>query len=224
MKTFVGLWLALLPLAALAQNTQDPMAKKLLDQVSAKYKSISSYSADYVFELRNNQTKEVDRMEGQVAVKGSMYKMLAAGQEVYNNGQSVWTVLKDPDYCEVTVNDPDPDDPFNPSNILDLYKKDFKYYLAKNQEEIDGKKYDVVDLSPMNPRNDQYGFFKARLFIDPETKLLKRWIFFEKGNISRTTITINNFKTGTHDSNAAFSLNEKDKAYSDCEFINLKLD
>lgn len=224
MRSLIALWMLFIPMVSLAQQTKDPMAKALLDKVSNKYKGISSYSADFVYELRNNQTKESDEMKGKVAVNGDKYQMTAIGQEVYNDGKTICTVIKESGYCEVTINDPDPDDPFSPSNALNLYKNEFKYFLEKEQVTIDGKSHDVVELSPMNPNSDKYGFFKAKLYIDTQTKLLKRWVFFEKGNISRTTITIKNFKMGTHDNASVFTFDHKGYCKKNgCECIDLRL-
>ena len=97
------------------------------------------------------------------------------GQEVINDGTTQWTYLEEANEVNIDNYDPEEGD-ISPTQIYNAYQRGFKYVYVED-ETIDGKAYQVIDLIPENTDNQ---FFKIRLHISQDDKVLKRWKIFEK--------------------------------------------
>jgi len=168
---------ALLLLAAVSFGQQDAKAKKILDQMSARYRQISAYSIEFTNSLVNEAEGVKKSFSASLTVKGNKHIMKTKDQVVYNDGKTVWTYL--PEINEVTIDqyDPDDDDGFTPSSISEEYKKGYRY-LWIGQDSDGGVRCDLVDLIPNDIENNQ--FFKIRMMISSEDQTLKKWIMYEK--------------------------------------------
>ena len=71
----------------------DAKAKEILDGMSAKYKSIHSFKAGLSHTLVNETDQLNEEFTGEIVVKGDMYKLTLSGQEITNNGTTIWTYL-----------------------------------------------------------------------------------------------------------------------------------
>lgn len=194
---FVALVLAMSNIV-LAQ--QDPKAKEILDAMSDKYKSISSFQADLSYSM-TNKTEEIDESyEGKIAVKGDMYRLVMQDQEIYNDGTTIWTYLPNLNVPEVTIDNNNPDGgDITPSSIFNIYQEGYKY-LYLNSTNIDGKSYDIVDLVP-NDKDAQY--FKVRIEIGTKDRLLRTFTLFDREG-SEYTYLITNFKSDVNLSDTYF--------------------
>jgi outer membrane lipoprotein carrier protein len=201
-------------MGASAMAQYDPNALKVLDGMSAKYKTIPSYSADITSSLINETDGINENFSGKISVKGEMYKLELDEQIVINNGTTVWTYL--PDVNEVNIDNYEPDeDEISPSKIYDAYKKGYKYVLT-GEENVDGILCSVVDLIP-NQKDAQ--FFKIKLFISKNDSSLKTWTMFDKsGNKYKYSIT--NFKSKINVTDKEFSFDNS--KYPDVEVIDLR--
>ncbi len=166
---------------AVAQN--DPKAKTILDQMSAKYRDIPAFSATFTQTLENKNENINDSFTGAITVMGDKFKADVAGQLIVNNSQTVWTYLKDVN--EVTISNYDPEaGEMNPSKIYDAYKSGYKYLYMAGEG---AAKFHVIDLVPTNKDEN---FYKIRLQIDKQDKLLKSWSVFDRaGNIFNYAVT-----------------------------------
>lgn len=159
--------------ASMAQY--DQKALDILDAMSAKYKKIPSYSAQFSSSLINETDGINEEFKGKIVVKGEKYLLEMEEQIVINNGVTVWTYL--PDANEVNIDNYDPDeDEITPSKIYDAYKNGYKYILL-GSEMIEAESHFVIDLVP-NDRDSQ--FFKIRLYISEKDSSLKNWTMFER--------------------------------------------
>lgn len=185
MKKIMMIVLLLVGYAGVANAQYDTKAKKVLDAMSSKYKSIPSFKAKISQHLENEEENIDEKFNGEITVKGEMFKLVLAGQEIYNNGNTVWTYLEEVN--EVNIDNYDPEEgETNPSTIYNAYKDGYKYVYLKSQS-MSGKNYDVVDLIPED-KNLQY--FKIRMVIDQKDKLLRSWKMFDKnGNRYEYSIT-----------------------------------
>ncbi len=77
--------------AVLAQK--DPKALEVLNAMSDKYKSIPAYKANFEYTLNNANEGVNENMQGEIVVKGEKFRLKLGGQEIINNGQTVWTYL-----------------------------------------------------------------------------------------------------------------------------------
>ena len=135
---------------AVAQN--DPKAKKILDQMSAKYREVPAFSATFTQTLENKDENINDSFTGTITVMGDKFKADVAGQVIVNNNETVWTYLKDAN--EVTISNYDPEaGEMNPSKIYDAYKSGYKYLYMAGEGTA---KYHIIDLVPTNKDENFY--------------------------------------------------------------------
>jgi outer membrane lipoprotein carrier protein len=181
------LLLAILPaLPAAAQ--QDPKAGKILDQMSAKYQALKAYNATFTQTLESPGLKGKENITGDITVSGQKFRLKLSGQEVINNGTTMWTYLKNEN--EVNISDSDPEEQeLSPSQIYSMYKKGYKYAYIE-QVKDGGEPCDVIELSPENRTAD---LFKVRLTVRQKDRSLKNWKMFKK-NGNRYTFTIKKFQ------------------------------
>ncbi|MBB6611102.1 outer membrane lipoprotein carrier protein LolA [Pontibacter sp. Tf4] len=203
MKKIFSLLLALLLVANLANAQQDPKAGKILDQMSAKYKTMKAFKATFAQTMENTSSKSKETVEGTVLVSGPKYRLAVSGQEVISDGKLLWTYLKDVN--EVTITESDPEaEVMSPSKIFEMYKKGYKYAYAGAEKGQDGVTYDVIELAPEDRNNP---IFKVRLYINQKDKTLKSWKMF-RNNGNRYTYTIKNFQANPTLAADTFSFNK----------------
>lgn len=185
---------------------QDPKAKEILDAMSNKYQSISSFQADLSYAM-TNKTEGIDESyNGKIAVKGDMYRLMMQDQEIYNDGTTIWTFLPNLDEPEVTIDNNNPEGgDITPSSIFNIYQEGYKY-LYLNSTNIDGKSYDIVDLVP-NDKDAQY--FKVRIEIGTKDRLLRTFTLFDREG-SEYSYLITNFKSDVNLSDAYFRFDTSD--------------
>jgi len=170
-----------------ASAQYDPKALEVLDAMSKKYKSISTFEATLKSTLENESSGVKDDFNGKITVKGEKYRLELPEQHVYNNGKTVWTYL--PEQKEVNIDNFDPkSEELNPSKIFDMYKKGFKYLLLGDKNE-GGVLCDEVDLVP-EKKNSQY--FKIKMLISKRDKNVVSWVMFDRGG-NRFKYTISKF-------------------------------
>ena len=139
-----------------SQNTEsnDPVAQKILDQLSKATKSYSSIKANFTYTLENKKENSKDSQNGQLFLKGDKYKLNIAGQEVICNGNTLWTLITDAE--EVQVSEPEYEDgAISPANIFTLYEKGFKYRFH-SEEVKEGATYQLVNLFPIDANGKPY--------------------------------------------------------------------
>ena len=179
---------------------QDPKAKEILDAMSSKYKSISSFQADLSYTMINVTEGIDEQFKGTIAVKGDMYRLMMQDQEIYNDGTTVWTFLPNLDEPEVTIDNNDPEGgDITPSSIFNIYQEGYKY-LYLNTTTVAGKSYDIVDLVP-NDKDAQY--FKVRIEIGSKDRLLRTFTLFDREG-SEYSYLITNFKSDVNLSDTYF--------------------
>jgi len=183
--------IALCLLGSLSYAQYDPEALKVLNAMSEKYRKTPTYSASFNYKLENIQEGIDEEFVGNVKVKGDMYFINLGGQEIYNNGEAVFTFLKE--INEVTIDHYNAEEAeFTPSQIYDMYKKGYKYVLS-NTEQLNGSAHFVIDLEPEKPKDM---IFKVRLFIDQSNYSVSKWIMFDKAS-NRFIYELRDFKAIT---------------------------
>ncbi len=188
MKRYLSLLVLSASLMSAASAQQDPKAGKILDQMSAKYQTMKAFKANFTQTLENDATKVKENLSGDITVSGQKFRLKISGQEVINNGQTVWTYMKSEN--EVNISDYEPEDQeISPSQIYSLYKKGYKYSYVQEAKE-GGEAVDVIELSPEDRNNP---VFKVRLKVSKTDKSVKSWQMFKK-NGNQYTFLIKNFK------------------------------
>ncbi len=163
----------------------DPEALTVLDAMSEKYKKIGAFEADFTQQMINESADIDESIAGEIAVKGDMYVLKVAGQEIYNNGADVYSYSEE--LKEVTVSTFDPEEQeITLGNIYDLYKEGYKYVLMSTQSNGDR----IVEL---DPESKDKSYYKIRLVIDKNDDLKKFTVFERSGN--KYIYEIKNFKS-----------------------------
>lgn len=206
---FVFFFLLLNMADIFAQRNSDPNAKKILDAMSAKYKRMDSYTADFTYSMLNSKDKTLEKMQGNIKVRGDKFALKMDGQHIFNNGKKVWTFIKEDN--EVTVTDHEAEEgDVNPTQVYKMYKKGFRYHLIEARRGVQ-----VIDLTPTNRKKE---YFKIRLTINKSSKQLESWKIFEKSG-RRYLYHVNHFKSNIPTKSSDFQF-DKSK-YPNVEIVEL---
>ena len=206
-------------MVAKAQNNSignnDPDAKKVLDQVSAKVKSFKSIQADFTLQIENAAGKVEGSKKGTVYLKGMQYHVSITGQEIFCDGKNSWTYDKSTN--EVTISKVDPTvKTITPEKFFtNFYDKDFLYKL--NGDVKQGNK--VLQEIELTPVDKTKSFFKVYLYIDKKTKTIYSLKSLEK-NGSKDILTINKLNGNTAISEDLFVFNKA--KYPGVEEVDLR--
>jgi len=211
-KSILAIVLLVLVRVSFAQY--DPKALEILEAMSKKYKAIPSFEANFTSTLTNDTEKVHDEFKGKFIVKGDKFRMTLPGQEVINNGTTVWTYL--PDSKEVNIDNYDPNsEDVNPSKIYQIYKKGFKYLYLQDKTE-NGVLCEEVDLVP---EKKDAQFFKIKMFINKKEKSIQSFTMFDKGG-NKYKYTITKFNPAAKVDDAVFVFDAK--KYPGVEVIDLR--
>jgi outer membrane lipoprotein-sorting protein len=192
------------------QAQDEARAKALLDDVYNKVKSYKNIVVDFKFDLYNSEADVRQETRGDVTLKGEMYYLNYMGAEQLYDGKKVYTVI--PENEEVTIEDrTEENGAVSPSEMLTFYREGHKYTWDVLQN-VKGRKIQYVKLTPIDSNSETESI---HLGVDVETKHIYKLI--ETGNNgTKTTITVNSFKTDQPLSESLFIFNEekyKDEGY-----------
>lgn len=193
----------------------DPEAKKILDAVSAKFKTFKSVKAGFTLKIENGSGKVQGTKTGTVMMKGVKYKVNITGQEIFCDGATIWTYDVSAKEVQVTTLD-NSSGSITPQKLFtNFYDKDFLFLLG-NDVKRDGKTFQVVELTPIDKTKP---FFKVVLEIDKVNKVLMSTRVFEKSG-NRYLYAINTMSTSTVIPDDTFSFSTK--KYPGVEVIDLR--
>lgn len=192
-------------------GSSDPAAKKILDAVSAKFKTFKSVQSNFVLKIENAANKVLGTKNGTVYMKGTKYRIKVAGQDIFSDGVNVWTV--DPTAREITLTKLDPsNNTITPQKLFtDFYNKDFLYKLNS-----DAKGIQEIELTPIDKSKL---FHKVIVSINKATNSIMTTKIFEKAG-NRYTYTVNGFTPNTNIADAMFVFNQKN--YPGMELVDLR--
>lgn len=199
-KLVFFLTLAFAITAVQAQN--DDKAKALLEEVYQKVKSYDNIEVAFKYELNNKEADIHQETRGDVTLAGEKYLFNYLGSQQLYDGRKVYTVV--PENEEVTIEDKSEDEnTITPSDMLTFYRDGHTYSwdILQNQQ---GRKIQYVKLVPIDTNSE---IASILLGIDVETKHIYRLIETGK-NGTKTTITVNSFKTDQPISDSLFTFDE----------------
>jgi outer membrane lipoprotein-sorting protein len=189
---------------------QSDKAKALLDEVYNKVKSYDNIQVDFKYELRNTEADIHQETRGDVTLKGDKYLFNYLGSQQLYDGKKVYTIV--PENEEVTIEDKSQEgNTITPSDMLTFYRNGHNYDWDILQD-VQGRKIQYVKLTPIDSKSE---ITSILLGVDVETKHVYKLI--ETGsNGTKTTITVNSFKTNQPLSETLFTFDEaryKDLGY-----------
>lgn len=209
MKQFASIALLLLSTAGSLMAQKDKRAAAILDGMSARYKALTSYQATF------NYTTDRETYKGDITVKGKMFRLKTAGQEVFTDGKVMSTYVKESNEVNVQDYDASATGDFNPTKIYTMYKKGFNYTYVREQKAA-GRTLDVVELKP-EKKNTQIA--SVQISVDRADKSVRNWQITDK-NGKKTTYTISKFAANPALSDAYFVF-DKSK-YPGVEVVDLR--
>jgi len=217
---FTGLMVLLISNATVnaqpkGMGKNDPDAKKVLDSVSARFKTFKSVQSNFTLKIENSAGKNLGTKSGTVFMKGTKYRVSITGQEIYCDGSNVSTYDKSANELTITKIDPSAN-ALTPQKIFtNFYDKDFLYKL-NDDVKIGGKAYQQVELTPIDKTKP---FFKVLVNIDKKTQTINSTKVYEKaGNIY--TYSVAKMNTSANVSDAQFLFDTK--KYPGVEVVDLR--
>ena len=180
-------------------GSNDPDAKKILDGVSAKFKTFKGVQANFALKIENAAGKTLGNKTGTVYMKGSKYRVTITGQEIFCDGNNISTYDKSANEVTITKIDPTANT-LTPQKIFtNFYDKDFLYKLNR-ETIIAGKKIQELELTPIDKSKP---FFKVLVFVDKAAQTINSTKIFEKtGN--KYTYAVSKMNTAAPVSDAQF--------------------
>lgn len=189
-------------------------AKALLDRVYEKVTGYDNIFVDFKFELYNAEANVKQETRGDLTLKGDKYFLNYMGAQQLYDGKKVFTIV--PENEEVTVeNKSDESGTVSPSKMLTFYREGHRYAWDISQT-VQGRKIQFVRLTPIDSHSETASIL---LGVDAETLHITKLIETGK-NGTKTTITVNQFKTNQTFSGGLFTFNEK--KYKDLGYYIIK--
>ena len=193
----------------------DPDAKKMLDGVSARFKTYKSPQASFTYQVENAQGKVMSTKKGSVIMKGNKYKVQMDGLEIYSDGKTVSNFDKSTN--ELTIDNVNSSgNAMTPQKLFtNFYDKDF-YYKLNGQKKVGNKIVQEIELTPTDKTRP---FHKVYVYIDKASNTIQSARFLEKTG-GRYSYTITSLKTNANVPDSEFNF---DKAkHPNVEVVDLR--
>ncbi|SDH34137.1 LolA family protein [Winogradskyella thalassocola] len=210
MKNLIIIACLALGFNAFAQN--DTQAETLLKEVSTKIKSYKNISLDFKYELNNVSENIKQETRGDVVIESEKYKLNILGITRIFDGKTLYTISPEDEEVTISTDNTDDESTITPSKMLSFYEDGYSFKMDIVQT-VKGRKIQYIKLSPMDTNSE---IKHVLLGIDATTKHIYNLIEVGK-NGTKTTLTVNSFKTDQPISKTLFTF-DKSK-YSDY-FIN----
>lgn len=200
---------------SMGQANNDPAAKKVLDAVSAKFKTFKSVKAGFNYKVESSAGKALSNKTGTIQMKATKYRVSFGDQEIFCDGKTVWSYDKSSN--EVTVSDLDnASGAITPQKLFtNFYDNDFLYKM--NGEKKTGAK--TLQEIEMTPTDKSKPFHKVFVMVDKTAQTLYSTKVLEKAG-NRYTYTVSNMTTNGTIADTQFTF---DKAkYPGVEVVDLR--
>ena len=214
LKFFTLIGLSLTSFSLLAQSN-DPAAKKVLDDVSNKFKTYKTVQANFTYKVEDANGKTMSTKTGTIWMKGTKYKVTFGGQEIYSDGKTTWNY--DKSAKEVTINNVDASGTgITPQKLFtNFYDKDFLYML-NGEKKVGAKTIQEIEMTPTDKTKN---FHKVYLQVDKNAKTIYSTKVLENGG-NRYTYTVSSMKTNGAMDDALFIFDKK--KYPGIEEVDLR--
>lgn len=198
-----------------SQGKNDPDAKKILDAVSAKFKSFKTAKATFTYKVENSAGKVLSSKNGTISMKGTKYRVSIVGQEIFCDGTNLWTYDKNANEVTITKFDADANTLTPQKLFTNFYDNDFLYKL--NGEKKQGTK--TIQEIEMTPTDKNKPFHKVFVFVDKVAKTITGTKVLEKSG-SRYNYVVNSLVPNTTIADNSFVFDAKN--YPGVEVVDLR--
>ena len=200
-----------LSVPAMAQK--DKRAQEILDTMSKTYKALKSYQAAFTYASAGAGANE--SYKGDLAVKGEKFRLKLGGQEVFTDGKTMSTYIKESNEVNVQDYDATANGELNPTQIYTIYKRGFDYRFLKEQKQ-NGRTLEVIELTPNRAKSP---IATIQISVDKTDKSVRNWLIINKDG-KRTSYAITKFTPNVNVPDAYF-LFDKSK-YPGVEVVDLR--
>lgn len=196
-------------------GTNDPEAKKILDAVSAKFKTFKAVQAKFSLKIENATGKNLGTKTGTVYMKATKYRVTITGQEIFCDGTNISTYDKSANEVTITKIDPTANSLTPQKVFTNFYDKDFLYKL-NGETTVAGKKIQEIELTPIDKSKP---FFKVLIYVDKAALTISSTKVFEKtGNKYSYVVNSINTNAAINDDQFIFAA----KSFPGVEVIDLR--
>ena len=204
MKTIKIISVIALVIMGFQSYSQDSeKAKALLDEVSAKVKSYKNISIDFKYSLQNASENINQVTRGDVTMEGEKYLLNVLGITRIYDGKTLYTINPEDEEVTISSHNTEDENSVSPSKMLSFYKEGYTYAMDIVQD-VMGRKIQYVKLIPIDTNSE---IKEVLLGIDAKTKHIYNLIEIGK-NGTRTTLTVNSFKTNEPISKSLFKFDK----------------
>ena len=201
MKKIVTLLVLLISTPIFAQNSSE--AKALLDEVTAKVKSYENISIDFKYVLNNSEEDIRQETRGDVVMQGEKYVLNILGITRIYDGKTLYSISPEDEEVTISSENTKDENTITPSEMLSFYENGYNYTMDIIQN-VNGRKIQYVKLLPIDSKSE---IKHVLLGIDINTKHIYNLIEIGS-NDTKTTLTVNSFKTNEPLSETLFTFDE----------------
>lgn len=193
----------ILALGSFLNAQSDVKAQALLDDVSSKVKQYKNISIDFKYELDNASESIKQVTKGDVIIEGEKYVLNILGVTRMFNGKTLYTISPEDEEVTISSDNTAEEGTITPSKMLNFYEEGFTYQMDIVQN-VKGRKIQYVKLRPIDTNSEMK---EILLGIDANSKSIYNLIEVGK-NGTKTTLTVNSFKTDEPLSETLFTFDE----------------
>ncbi|MFT4781283.1 MAG: outer membrane lipoprotein-sorting protein [Psychroserpens sp.] len=178
-------------------------AERLLNDVYNKAKAYENISVDFKYVLENISEDIKQETRGDVVMKDDKYLLHILGVTRIFDGKKLYTISPEDEEVTISSDNSEDENSITPSKMMSFYKDGYRYEMDIIQD-IKGRKIQFVKLNPIDTNSEIKEIF---LGIDAKTKHIYKLIEVGK-NGTKTTLTVNSFKTNEPISKTLFTFDE----------------
>lgn len=204
--------LAFLAFGFTGVSQSDAKAEALLTEVSNIIKAYKNINLDFKYELSNASENINQVTRGDVVIEGDKYRLNILGITRIFDGKTLYTISPEDEEVTISSDNTEDESTITPSKMLSFYEDGYTYNMDIIQT-VKGRKIQYVKLNPIDTNAE---IKHILLGIDATTKHIYNLIEVGK-NGTRTTLTVNSFKTDEPISKSLFTF---DKSKHSGYFIN----
>ncbi|WP_298895229.1 outer membrane lipoprotein carrier protein LolA [uncultured Psychroserpens sp.] len=178
-------------------------AETLLNEVYETVNTYNNISIDFKYVLENSSENIKQETRGDVVMEGDKYLLNILGITRLFDGKKLYTISPEDEEVTISSDNSEDENTITPSMMLSFYKDGYTYAMDIIQD-VRGRKIQFVKLYPIDTNSEIKEVF---LGIDAKTKHIYRLIEVGK-NGTKTTLTVNSFKTNEPISKTLFTFDE----------------
>jgi outer membrane lipoprotein carrier protein len=184
--------------STIAQGDDAQKAKKILDELSLETKTFKTVTIDFKLSIKGSEVNSSS--SGKAYTKGKSFYYETEDRKVFGDGSIVWTYLVDENECYIDNLD-DVDGGINPSELLNIWEKNFKYLYSK---EVSTGVHEIK-LFPIDTKKSKY--HTVVLTVDSVKKRINKVIIKTNDNVM-IQFTISNLTPNTDIPDDTFKWNK----------------